>query len=313
MNRILRATELSAAELVLLDGLCNVGAQATVNTAKNQLRLQREHNLDEPRAAFIADVVAYTHKELALGFQTLGIQHCAVCGRDAGYEPHERGGKNHKKGDPDRKRPKWIRGIDLADRSKTGSVSRATLGCCDDCWEVAKPALLHELSTIRAEFPKSLTGHWRRFIRSCAVTCSCGWEGHRQQCRFSDDFKYIGCPSCYAMNACFKTYVEQDFKVRPRYTLVDVRRLRFGIVDDFGSPSTPLVTKLRFFAECTARLHDVPRSIELEHGRFNWPRWTDADEVERLGAYEKDLAMARADWEALKGEELAALRAGRAA
>lgn len=311
MMHVTRQTRLSADELILLDGRCNRNAQAIVDAAKIQLRIQRDRGLSEPHAAFVADVLSYARKELALGFQTLSIQQCGLCGKHAGYVAHERGGRNHKKGDPDRKRPMWMSGVDLADRSKTGAMNCPVLGCCNGCWEPIKPVLLDELKPLRVELPESLTGHWRWFIRSHAVVCSaCGWKGHRQQCRFSDDFKSIGCPECGIMNELFKTRVEQDFKAKERYVIVDVRRLRFGIVDEFGSHATPYVKKMRMHDECMARLHDIPRCIYLEYWRIHGSRWTAEDEAERAPAYERDMAQARADWEALKAEECSQMKRG---
>jgi hypothetical protein len=315
MMHVTRQTRLSAAELILLDGQCNRDAQAIVDAAKTQIRLQRERGLSEPHAAFAADVLAYARKELALGFQTLSIQQCGLCGKHAGYLPHERSSRNHKKGDPDLARPCWTSGIDLADRSNTGARPCPVLGCCKDCWEPIRPVLLDELKTLRVELPESLTGHWRWFIRSHAVACSaCGWKGHRQQCRFSDDFKSIGCPNCGVMNETFKWRVEQDFKTKERYVIVDVRRLRFGIVDEFGSQATPYTKNLRMHDECMARLHDVPRSIYLEWLRINgdWQTWTSEKDAERGPAYERDMAQARADWEVLKAEERAQSNRGAA-
>jgi hypothetical protein len=306
---VIRATNLSASELLLLDGRCTSGTQVLVEAAKTQLRIQNERGLAEPYAAFVADAIAYAHKELALGFQALSIQVCGVCGKNAGYRAHERNGKDHKRGDPDLKRPNWMNGIDIADRSMMGPVRCPVLGCCKDCWEPIRPVLLDELTSLRVELPESLTGHWRWFIRSHAVICSvCGWKGHRQQCRFSDDFKEIGCPSCGVMNELFRKSVEHDFKARDRQTIVDVRRVRFGIVDEFGSASTPYVKKVRMYAECMSRLHDVPRSIYLEHERAKNQRWTAENEAERAPAYERDMNQARADLEAMKTEERAQQR-----
>jgi hypothetical protein len=315
MMHVTRQARLSAAELVLLDGRCSHDAQAIVDAAKTQIRIERERGLLEAHAAFIADAIAYARKDLALGFQTLSIQRCTLCGKNAGYVPHERNGRNHKKGDPDTKRPNWMSGVDLADRCKTGAKTFPELGCCNDCWEPIRSALLDELKALRVELPESLTGHWRWFIRSHATICTaCGWKGHRQQCRFSDDFKSIGCPNCGVMNELFKTRVEQDFKAKERYVIVDVRRLRFGIVDEFGSQSTPYTKKLRMRDECMARLHDVPRSIYLEWLRINgdWQTWNSEKDAERGPAYERDMAQARADWEVLKAEERAQSNRGAA-
>lgn len=59
MMHVTRQARLSAAELVLLDGRCSHDAQAIVDAAKTQIRIERERGLLEAHAAFIADAIAY--------------------------------------------------------------------------------------------------------------------------------------------------------------------------------------------------------------------------------------------------------------
>jgi hypothetical protein len=197
-------------ELIVMDGKCSDDVQKTVDQAKSRIKKKNElPEIDPKIAAFIADVITEAQKEGVLIDRYESINRCSICGRAGGYHKYARTSRHHRRGEPDHDRPITIGGVELAKRfiRWKGSV---TLGCCTECWKIAKPLLSEQLKNIKAEIPESITGikpQWKKYdLRKCK---KCGWEGHEGQLGQLQAMMggtYPGkCPQCGAESNLFNT------------------------------------------------------------------------------------------------------------
>ena len=72
-------------------------------------------------------------------------------------------------------------GVELGYRF-IGFTGHAVCGCCDECWEQAKPLMGAALAEVEAAIPEAFTGYPPRFERYDNAQCTrCGWTGHEGQ------------------------------------------------------------------------------------------------------------------------------------
>lgn len=140
-------------ELAALDGKCRDEIQAKVTSAKERMAVADSLvGTDRPIALFIGALVQEARTHGRLVFQHTGVEHCPVCDRRAEHAKHKRGGRNHRKGDPDHRHLIPFGAYEFAHRFITIG-RRLSLGCCDACWLKAKPLALTALADVQAVVP----------------------------------------------------------------------------------------------------------------------------------------------------------------
>lgn len=217
--------QLSDEELAVLDGHASAKVQKEVDAAKARLASHAQYaDLTKQQAELIADIVEYAKAEQALDFQYRDLRRCRVCERDAGYAKYARTSRYHRKGEPNRDKPLYFRGVDFQ-RSFISIRGHISLGCCSDCFKELQPRIADALSDVRAEIPKAVTGYAPRYKRHKNRRCKeCGWEGHDGQMRKLPAIMHGeyagGCPNCKAENLLFTTKIE----ITDGYTLVESRQ-----------------------------------------------------------------------------------------
>lgn len=201
-------------ELIILDGKCSQEVQAEVDAAKSRLQMrERIGSVDSHIADFVADAVAEAKKNGRLIFEHLQLRACKYCKKQAGYWPYARWSRNHRKGAANYDAPKYFYGINVAHRFII-MKGYASLGCCAECWEKAKPILLAELEGMKCELSKYLTGIEPKYRRYDKMKCSkCNWEGHEGQMgklrTLMGDGWYRGkCPQCGSENSLFNSVIK---------------------------------------------------------------------------------------------------------
>lgn len=216
---------LEDSELLLLDGHCSPSVQQTVNSAKQRLSMaQALPNVDPKLAGFIADVVSEAWNNNALVHQHTRLRSCPICGQKAGYYVYDRWSRNHRKGEPNYDKPKYLSGVELADRF-IRMTGYASLGCCNSCFEKAIPFLKEKLKGVPAEIPEALTGEKPKFKRYKRSKCKkCGWTGHEGEMRklrtiMGDGYYPGGCPKCDNESSLFN----QSFESLDGYEIVEVK------------------------------------------------------------------------------------------
>lgn len=211
------STEVSLedSELIVLDGRCTAEVQEKVNAAKDRISMAKTLQGSDPKiAGFVADVVSEAKKNGLLRHAYCRLRTCKICGQTAGYYVYSRNGRNHRKGQPDYNHPKYLSGVELADRF-ISMQGYATLGCCNACFEKALPLLKSVLKDVRAQIPESLSGLPTRFKRFDRRKCKkCGWIGHEGEMRqlrtlMGDGYYPGGCPKCENESSLFNNSFER--------------------------------------------------------------------------------------------------------
>jgi len=200
-------------ELILLDGRCCAETQSVIDEAKLRLDLRTLFaGLTDAEAKFITEVKATAEKERRLVFRTSYGSYCSLCGKSAGYVPHSRTSRYHRKGQPNYDKPKTFSGVDLY----PGCVSiknRFSLGCCADCWKKVKPSLQLALRNVQAEIPEGITDVKPAVKRHPVMKCTqCQWTGPESEMGLlrtlmGDGFYHGICPKCSAKNTLFNNQV----------------------------------------------------------------------------------------------------------
>lgn len=230
MSDALFEVKLTASEAMLLDGKCSPEVQAVVDRARTAAALASDGVAPEI-AAFVTSVIDEARKNGRLIHRAVSLTYCSVCKKAAGYYPHTRSGRYHRKGEPDRKRPKYFGGIEFRD-SFVRMQGYASCGACAECVAKAMPSIKRLLQDVKAELPPSLTGkpqRWRKFdLRKCK---ECGWQGNESQMKPSatmmgDGYFFGKCPQCNAENHIFNTSVESV----SGHELVDVRQITLDLL-----------------------------------------------------------------------------------
>lgn len=169
-------------ELLVLDGHCRPEVQALVEAAKRrQEAVARIVRLSPARSALIADIAEYARVHGSIRHIREDIRYCPVCKRSEGYYQYGRTTRYHRKGDVDHNSPRRFTGWDFSDNfvRVQGHVS---LGCCDQCYDAIKQALVAELADVQAQVPESITGHPPKWLKAFHQTCgNCGWTGHEYE------------------------------------------------------------------------------------------------------------------------------------
>ena len=141
--------ELTDDEILLLDGRCRPGAQASVDAAKARVATAgRFPDLTKEQAAFVAAAVQEATDAGRLSLSRPSLRSCGVCDKRAGYYTFRRG---RRKGQADLKRPLSFGGVDLARRT-VSVVGYARCGCCADCWGDVKDAVAEAVSGLGSAF-----------------------------------------------------------------------------------------------------------------------------------------------------------------
>lgn len=113
----LYTVELSYLELSMLDEKVNQKAQLVIDKAREEWELG---------GGVLGEFLRRAIKTGRLMWTMSRIHYCPSCKKSAGYVPYARTSINHKKGDPNKEKPKTMRGINFngMDRSR---------GICEEC------------------------------------------------------------------------------------------------------------------------------------------------------------------------------------
>lgn len=195
-------------ELLLLDGKCSENTQKEVIAALARIECAKSHpELPEKLAKFIASAVDEARNEGQLIYRSCNIHTCKTCGKNGGYYKYPRNGRYHRKGESNYSKPRYISGVELADRFVIMQGNPA-VGCCNECFEQVKPFLAAALENIPCQVSERITGHPTRWKRYKKRECSkCGWTGHEGQLgklpAMMGGFYPGKCPSCGTENRLF--------------------------------------------------------------------------------------------------------------
>jgi hypothetical protein len=196
-------------EALLLDGKVGAEAQALIDSAKERiaLRASGSQELSDKDRKFIVDVVAEARKKGLLRKGHAAMRHCPCCGKEGGYAVYARTSRNHRKGEPNRDKPKMLSGVTLADDfiRITGYPRLAT---CAACYSRLVPHLKLALEGLEVELPEDLqdTRRWRRHrLMKCE---KCSWDGLEaemglRRTLMGDGMYPATCPKCQAQNVVF--------------------------------------------------------------------------------------------------------------
>lgn len=208
---LLAKVELSAPELMLLDGRCGDAVQAEVDRLKLRLRVAAESGLPEHLSKLVSDIVSEARGNGIIIRRPSRHRRCSYCGKSAGYYKFKSG---YRRGEIDPKRPFYLHGFEFAVRfiRVEGSLS---LGACEECCATTLDALKANLRGVRSEIPELLRPEggaaFKRFDkRHCT---KCGWLGHEGEMRkiptlFGEGYYPGGCPSCDATNRLGQAVIE---------------------------------------------------------------------------------------------------------
>lgn len=196
-------------ELMLLDGRCGEEPQREVDRAKLRIAMRAKYpSLPPAIAGLVGDVVSHAQENGRLAFLGRHTRWCALCGKSPEPLRYRSGRRRGQIKDHGR-----LFGREFRD-AFVRVENHISLGGCAECIEAARPALVAELESVRAEIPQALTGHAPRWTRWPRRHCTkCEWEGHEGQMGLLStvmgDGRYRGsCPSCGAQNTLFNTVVE---------------------------------------------------------------------------------------------------------
>jgi hypothetical protein len=218
---MIHSVRLTDEEVILLDGCVGADAQAVVNLAKRRLECGDRFDLPTEQARWIGNVLTEAELSGRLVFRHVGLRHCQLCGRHAGYAVAKRQTKHLRRGEPDTSKPLHLRGVELAKRFVV-MTGHPSLGCCSECWAAVQQTVAEALADTRAELPAELGP--TKWAWNQNVSChSCGWAGHEGQMvsaptLFGDGVYPAGCPSCGVRNTLTWTVV----KVAEGFTLTEV-------------------------------------------------------------------------------------------
>jgi hypothetical protein len=197
--------ELTDDELLALVGLPE-RFQSAIDVAKQRKALGAEiADLTEKQIALIHSIITFATKQGRLRFCRKPLRHCEVCNQRAGYARYKSG---RNKGQENINKPLSFGGIDLSD-DFVSWVGHASLGCCYECWDAIKPALVPRLLEIQAEIPQVITGTEPRWKWHANRECKkCGWQGHdgemtRRPAMMGGGTYPAGCPKCGTETAWF--------------------------------------------------------------------------------------------------------------
>jgi hypothetical protein len=197
--------QLTASEIILLDGKVNESIQKLIDHAKEDLVVTSQFSgLSNNVRQFIADVIRAAKTNGKLIFRHKQLLYGSYSGRETEYWTHTRSTKQHKKGDIDYKRPKTFNGFELID-SFINIEGSAYLGDSLEFLEQVKPYLKDALNDVVAEIPEQLTGEKPKWKLSYKAKCTkCGWEGTEADMLARPGMMggtYPGgCPKCKATN-----------------------------------------------------------------------------------------------------------------
>lgn len=205
----LYCVELTAAELLLLDGQCSAATQQAVNLARDaqgHLFSFQHHPNGEALSRFVAEAVAEARKNKKLIFQHAAIGSCPICKKSAGYATYKRG---RDRGRPNYDKPHVMSGYELQD-SFVRISRHVSLGGCVECVDLALPFLREQLVGVEAQLPEKLRGEGAdTYTRHRRVKCNnCQWEGHeglmtKSRTLMNDGWYPSGCPECKTTNPTF--------------------------------------------------------------------------------------------------------------
>lgn len=197
--------DLTDQELVLLDGKCSSKIQTEVDAAKGRIAMQSKMSCEPHIAAFVADAVKEAKEHGLLRLLREDLRYCRYCKKSAGYYTYPRTGRYHRRGETDYGHPKYMSGVELADRF-ISVKGYSCVGCCSECWQKAQPLLAKELEGVMAEVSEAITGHKPMFKKWDNMKCEkCNWEGHEGQmgrlpCLLGVGYYQGKCPQCGAEN-----------------------------------------------------------------------------------------------------------------
>jgi hypothetical protein len=197
--------ELTAEEMLLLDGKCGQKVQASVDLARNALAIKGETDLSASEAKMIAKILAYAKENGALRFMADNISHCPCCDHREGYYTHKRAGRYHAKGQIDPSKPKTFRAWDVTD-DFIRIRNSIRLGFCEFCRERVEPVLVKMLAGIQVQPPKHWEAMQPRWEKQKIMHClKCDWRGSedkmtRRSTLMGDGTYPSGCPECRAEN-----------------------------------------------------------------------------------------------------------------
>lgn len=208
--------------LLTLDGCGDPDVQAAIDRVRERLAIAADHGtLTEGQAQFVAKALALARTSGRLDLTRVDLVYCDVCKKRAGYAKYKSGPR---RGKNNYDKQLSFYGVDLGVRS-VSMRGYANCGCCQDCWDAAKPVLIQRLPDVPAQVSKFITGedpkYTRHDIRSCS---SCGWEGSerlmtRRRTLMGDGTYPAGCPECGAenlfMGRTFITTVSGKFELHP--------------------------------------------------------------------------------------------------
>ena len=215
--------ELTADEVILLDGRCGPKIQAIVDTAKSAISISANAGLSDSMAKMISEIVTEAKSKGKLSYRYNNIAYCPCCKHSEGYHVHKRNGKYHRKGDKDYDNPKTFGGWEVADNFVT-IKNRISRGFCTNCSDKVLPTLQQELKGVKAQIPDDLLGEKCRYKKYPNKHCTqCGWGGHEGEMikaptLMGDGFYPAKCPKCKAENMLFSTEVVS----RDGFTIVEV-------------------------------------------------------------------------------------------
>jgi hypothetical protein len=225
MSELLTEVKLLDSELLLLDGKCSGDVQAAINSVKERRALADSLSALTPaEVKLIHSVLNVARSSGQLKPQWVKLRLCEVCGKKAGYATVKRSSRHKTKGEPDYDKPLSMRGVDFA-QGVIVIKGYAAVGCCAECYEKVKGALLERLQSVPCELSGffGVPSRWKRYDnRECT---KCGWKGHKGQMlprpALMGGFYPGGCPNCEAENVMFGP---MKIKIADGFELVEVKQ-----------------------------------------------------------------------------------------
>jgi len=200
--------ELTADELLRLDGVVSDEVQGGINKVKDAIALRAESSLSESQAVMVVEILQIAREKGKLGYISTPIRRCECCGREGGYHTVRRSTRYKRKGEKDWDSPITFTGYELSDAC-VRVQHHLTAGYCQYCRPVVEPVLLKRLADIPVQVPKWWPAPLQKWARAQHYECTvCGWKGHegemgRSTTLMGDGSYASTCPNCKAQNLLF--------------------------------------------------------------------------------------------------------------
>ncbi len=209
---ITKRVDLTAEELLLLDGKVRADVQEIVNAVK-MAQSVHQHPI-------VGATIADSLKTGRFRYEIDRIQYCRLCNSSAGYAKHKRSGRYHNKGGDNHKKPLYMQGI----RLNPGFVRIAGHGdfCCKcDAKDRITTSIIETI--LSKQLPIELVGNKRtQFKRDDVRICrSCNKEMYesemgREMTMMGDGYYPSKCPHCGTKSNLFASHgTSPKFRMLP--------------------------------------------------------------------------------------------------